>query len=420
MNYYSFEEAKRRVTSTTRDASPSIESRVKAILDRVNLEKDEALFSLTLQLDKVKLTSLRVQRSSIDAAYQSVGVDVVTSLKKAKTNIERFHRLQRYEPFEYEDNGRIIGQKVTPIQRVGLYIPGGTASYPSSVLMNAIPAQLAGVKELVLVSPPNQNGLIAPAILVAADLCGISEIYTVGGAQAIAALAYGTPTIRRVDKIVGPGNQYVAKAKALVSSFVGIDTVAGPSEVCILADAKSNPTYIAADLLAQAEHDALSRAICISNDKKLLTDVENEVNRLLPTLSRNEIARQAIVDYSMLIFVENEEEMVELVNAIAPEHLQLMTQDAWDLKNKITNAGAMFIGPYTPEPVGDYMAGPNHTLPTSSFARFASGLSTYDFLKRTSYVSYNASAFAEDKDDIIRLANEEGLTAHALSMKVRK
>jgi len=420
MTIYSYLEALSTFRPRKVTASSETDTAVMAILKRVSIEQDKALFAYTQAFDKVTLTSLKVSQDTIKNAYQRVDQAVIASLIKAKKNIETYHQKQTYQAFEYERDGRLIGQKITPIRRVGLYIPGGTAAYPSSVLMNAVPAMLAGVNEIVLVSPPSQDGLISPLILVAADLCGIKEIYSVGGAQAIAALAYGTETIARVDKIVGPGNQFVTKAKALVSSFVGIDTVAGPSEVCIVADQDSNPTYIAADMLAQAEHDPLSRAICIANNLSVLQAVDKEITHLLKTLNRQAIAKTAIDQGGMLILVDNDTQVIELVDTIAPEHLELLTSNAWDLKDKITNAGAMFIGPYTPEPVGDYMAGPNHTLPTSGFARFASGLSTYDFLKRTSYVSYQRSAFESDKEDIIRLAEAEGLTAHALSMKVRK
>ncbi len=420
MTIYSYAEALAKFQSRKISVTRQVDTTVLEILQRVSVDKDQALFAYTHQFDNVLLTSLRVDQLTIKNAYKFVDDAVVQSLLKAKKNIETYHQLQKYQAFEYEQNGRIIGQKITPIRRVGLYIPGGTAAYPSSVLMNAVPAILAGVEEMVLVSPPRQDGSIAPVILVAADLCGIKEIYTVGGAQAIAALAYGTESIPRVDKIVGPGNRYVAKAKALVSTMVGIDTIAGPSEVCIVADQNSNPTYIAADMLAQAEHDQDSRAICIANNLDLLKAVEKELTRLLKTISRQAIAQASLDQEGMLILVENDTQAIELVNTLAPEHLELLTQHAWALKDNIHHAGAMFIGPYTPEPIGDYLAGPNHTLPTSGFARFASGLSTYDFLKRTSYVSYSRLAFQEDQADVIRLAEAEGLTAHALSIKVRQ
>jgi histidinol dehydrogenase len=419
MTIYSYAEALAKFQTRTDSMTQNDDTTVFDIIQRVRVEQDKALFAYTYEFDNVMLTSLRVDEQTIKDAYSFVDKAVVQSLLKAKKNIETYHSKQRYEAFEYELNGRIIGQKITPIHRVGLYIPGGTASYPSSVLMNAVPAMLAGVEHIVLVSPPRQDGRIAPVILVAADLCGIKEIYTVGGAHAIAALAYGTESIPRVDKIVGPGNRYVAKAKALVSTVVGIDTIAGPSEVCIVADEDSNPTYIAADMLAQAEHDHHSRAMCIATSRDVLKAVDHELTRLLKTISRQAIAQTSLDQRGMLIFVENNTQVIELVNTLAPEHLELLTRDAWNLKDTIHHAGAIFIGPYAPEAVGDYVAGPNHTLPTSGFARFASGLSTYDFLKRTSYVHYSRSAFQDDQADVIRLAEAEGLTAHALSMKVR-
>ena len=420
MNYYSYEEALKKIEiSRTDDSSLDLDNTVKSVISQVIQRQDQALYEYTKTFDHVSLKRLKITPQEIKEAYKEVSKEVIESLLKAKKNIETYHQKQSYDTFEYENKGRLIGQKVTAIGRVGLYIPGGTASYPSSVLMNAVPALIAGVKEIVLVSPPNKEGKIASSILVAADLCGIKEIYSVGGAQAIAALAYGTETIQKVDKIVGPGNQYVAKAKALVSSVVGIDTIAGPSEVCIIADKDTNPTYIAIDMLAQAEHDPNSRSICISTNLNILKAAEGEIKRLIQDLSRKEIALQSINQESMLIYVKEEVQCIDFVNTLAPEHLEILTANPFEIKDLIVNAGAIFLGPYTPEPVGDYIAGPNHTLPTSSFARFQSGLSTYDFLKRTSYVYYSKEAFFEDKEDIIRLAETEGLTAHALSIKVR-
>ena len=401
------------------DTQKTVEDKVNTIIQAVKVNGDDALRRYTETFDLVKLESLNVSQQDIQEAYLNVSNNVKAALQKAIINIQTYHQQQRYDSFEYEVNGRFIGQKVTPIFRVGLYIPGGTASYPSTVLMSAIPAIIAGVKEIVLISPPNQQGNIAPSILVAADMLGITKIFKVGGAQGIAALTFGTKSIPKVDKIVGPGNQYVATAKKLVSGIVGIDTIAGPSEVVILADASSNPAFIAADMLAQAEHDTLAKAICISTSEALLKEVNKELQRQLSLLSRETIARTAIEQEGALILVDTIDEGIELINRIAPEHLELLCEDAMCIKDSILNAGAIFIGPYTPEPVGDYMAGPNHTLPTSGVARFSSGLSTYDFLKRTSYVSYTKDAFLEDQQAIIDLAEEEGLTAHAASIKVR-
>lgn len=420
MNFYTKETYINKLNSQLSfDTQKTVEDNVNTIIEAVKVNGDDALRRYTEMFDRIKLESLRVSQQDIQEAYLNVSDHIKAALQKAITNIQTYHQKQRYDSFEYEVNGRLIGQQVTPINCVGLYIPGGTASYPSTVLMSAIPAIIAGVKEIVLISPPNQQGKIAPAILVAADMLGIKTIFKVGGAQGIAALTFGTETIPKVDKIVGPGNQYVATAKKLVSGIVGIDTIAGPSEVVILADASSNPAFIAADMLAQAEHDTLAKAMCISTSESLLKEVNKELQRQLSSLSRETIARTAIEQEGALILVDAIDEGIELINRIAPEHLELLCEDAFKIKDRILNAGAIFIGPYTPEPVGDYMAGPNHTLPTSGVARFSSGLSTYDFLKRTSYVSYSKDAFLEDQQAIIDLAEEEGLTAHAASIKVR-
>ena len=396
-----------------------IDDKVKAIIEDVKQHQDEALRRYTKTFDRVEIDSFLVSQQDMNDAYLQVSEAVKDSLKKAIMNIRTYHEKQTYTSFEYENNGRIIGQKITPIDKVGLYIPGGTASYPSTVLMSTIPAIIAGVKDIVLISPPNEKGNIAPSILVAADMLKIKNIFKIGGAQGIAALTFGTQTIPKVDKIVGPGNIYVATAKKLVSGLVGIDTIAGPSEVVILADESSNPIFIAADMLAQAEHDTQAKAICISTSQVVLEAVEIELQRQLLLLSREAIARTSIENEGALILVDSIDEGIKLINRIAPEHLELLCQDAFKTKDRIDHAGAIFIGAYTPEPVGDYMAGPNHTLPTSSVARFSSGLSTYDFLKRTSYVSYSKQAFLEDQKSIIDLAEEESLTAHAASIKVR-
>ena len=396
-----------------------VDDKVKAIIEDVRQNKDEALRRYTKTFDRVEIDSFLVSQQDMNDAYLQVSEAVKDALKKAIMNIRTYHEKQTYTSFEYENNGRIIGQKITPIDKVGLYIPGGTASYPSTVLMSAIPAIIAGVKDIVLISPPNQEGKIAPSILVAADMLKIKNIFKIGGAQGIAALTFGTPSIPKVDKIVGPGNIYVATAKKLVSGLVGIDTIAGPSEVLIFADETSNPVFIAADMLAQAEHDTQAKAICMSTSQVVLEAVEIELQRQLLLLSREAIARTSIENEGALILVDSIDEGINLINRIAPEHLELLCLDAFKIKDRIDNAGAIFIGAYTPEPVGDYMAGPNHTLPTSGVARFSSGLSTYDFLKRTSYVSYSKQAFLEDQQSIIDLAEEEGLTAHAASIKVR-
>lgn len=401
------------------DTDAALEASVKDIIHEVKTYGDDALFKYTKAFDKVELSSLKVSDSEISKAYLNLESHVKNALIKAIKHITMYHEKQTYPSFEYTFEGRRIGQKVTPIASVGVYIPGGTATYPSTVLMNVIPAQIAGVSHIYIITPPNKDGNVDETILAAASLLKIKDVYKVGGAQGIAALAYGTKTIPKVDKIVGPGNRYVACAKRLVSGIVGIDTIAGPSEVCILADSSSNPVFIAADMLAQAEHDTFAKAICVSDSKEILERVSLEIEAQLKQLSRETIARQSIDTYGACISVSSIEEGIDVVNMIAPEHLELHTKDVNKVLSQIKHAGAIFLGPYTPEPVGDYMAGPNHTLPTSGVSRFSSGLSTYDFLKRTSYVEYSKDAFIEDAEDIIAIAEKEGLSAHAKSIKVR-
>jgi histidinol dehydrogenase len=401
------------------DTDAALEASVKDIIHEVKTYGDDALFKYTKAFDKVELSSLKVSDSEISKAYLNLESNVKNALIKAIKHITMYHEKQTYPSFEYTFEGRRIGQKVTPIASVGVYIPGGTATYPSTVLMNVIPAQIAGVSHIYIITPPNKDGNVDETILAAASLLKIKDVYKVGGAQGIAALAYGTKTIPKVDKIVGPGNRYVACAKRLVSGIVGIDTIAGPSEVCILADSSSNPVFIAADMLAQAEHDTFAKAICVSDSKEILERVSLEIEAQLKQLSRETIARQSIDTYGACIYVSSIEEGIDVVNTIAPEHLELHTKDVNKVLSQIKHAGAIFLGPYTPEPVGDYMAGPNHTLPTSGVSRFSSGLSTYDFLKRTSYVEYSKDAFIEDAEDIIAIAEKEGLSAHAKSIKVR-
>jgi histidinol dehydrogenase len=401
------------------DTDAALEASVKDIIHEVKTYGDDALFKYTKAFDKVELSSLKVSESEISKAYLNLESHVKNALIKAIKHITMYHEKQTYPSFEYTFEGRRIGQKVTPIASVGVYIPGGTATYPSTVLMNVIPAQIAGVSHIYIITPPNKDGNVDETILAAASLLKIKDVYKVGGAQGIAALAYGTKTIPKVDKIVGPGNRYVACAKRLVSGIVGIDTIAGPSEVCILADSSSNPVFIAADMLAQAEHDTFAKAICVSDSKEILERVSLEIEAQLKQLSRETIARQSMDTYGACIYVSSIEEGIDVVNTIAPEHLELHTKDVNKVLSQIKHAGAIFLGPYTPEPVGDYMAGPNHTLPTSGVSRFSSGLSTYDFLKRTSYVEYSKDAFIEDAEDIIAIAEKEGLSAHAKSIKVR-
>lgn len=415
----SFNDFKQSLSFTNDFSDQLLETSVKEIISGVKSLGDKALFDYTKALDRVEITSLKVSESLIENAYQNLEERVKKALIKAIKHITIYHEKQTIPSFEYVLEGRRIGQKVTPIQSVGVYIPGGTATYPSTVLMNVIPAKIAGVEKIVIVSPPGRDGQIDQTILAAAFMLDIKDIFMVGGAQAIAALAYGTETIPSVDKIVGPGNRYVASAKRLLSGIVGIDTIAGPSEVCILGDKDANPLFIASDMLAQAEHDTFAKAIVVSDSQDLLDQVTLEIERQLPLLSREGIARQSIESYGACVKVTSMEEGIAVVNTIAPEHLELHTKDNNAILNQIKHAGAIFMGPYTPEPVGDYIAGPNHTLPTSGVSRFSSGLSTYDFLKRTSYVEYSKEALLNDSEDIIAIAEKEGLSAHAQSIKVR-
>lgn len=417
--FLSFNDFKQSLSFTNDFSDQLLETSVKEIISGVKSLGDKALFDYTKALDRVEITSLKVSESLIENAYQNLEERVKKALIKAIKHITIYHEKQTIPSFEYVLEGRRIGQKVTPIQSVGVYIPGGTATYPSTVLMNVIPAKIAGVEKIVIVSPPGRDGQIDQTILAAAFMLDIKDIFMVGGAQAIAALAYGTETIPSVDKIVGPGNRYVASAKRLLSGIVGIDTIAGPSEVCILGDKDANPLFIASDMLAQAEHDTFAKAIVVSDSQDLLDQVTLEIERQLPLLSREGIARQSIESYGACVKVTSMEEGIAVVNTIAPEHLELHTKDNNAILNQIKHAGAIFMGPYTPEPVGDYIAGPNHTLPTSGVSRFSSGLSTYDFLKRTSYVEYSKEALLNDSEDIIAIAEKEGLSAHAQSIKVR-
>ncbi|WP_432352419.1 histidinol dehydrogenase [Sporosarcina sp. A2] len=399
----------------------SVEPAVKTIIDRVQQFKDAELLALTEQFDGVKLTELRVAKQEINDAYEKIPSSLLRALKEAKERIHRFHQYQKEESWQIEpEPGVLLGQHVRPLASAGIYIPGGKASYPSTVLMNAIPAKIAGVKRLVLTTPPEKNGSIHAAVLVAADLCGVDEIYKVGGAQAIAALAYGTESIQPVYKITGPGNAYVACAKKLVFGKVSIDMIAGPSEVCIWADAQTNLAYAAADLLAQAEHDEDASACCIAPSLQYAQALSEEVWRQLEQLDRRDIAQKSIEENGWIAVVESDEEAVALINELAPEHLEIMTEDPERMLEDIHNAGAIFLGPYSPEALGDYMAGPNHTLPTSGTAKFSSPLGVYDFIKKTSVIRYNESALKSVADSIIELAQTEQLTGHAQAIRVRK
>ncbi len=393
---------------------------VQNILKDVKKNKDKALRKYTSLFDQVDIENFRVSNAEILEAYSKIDEDLKNDLKIAYNNIKLFHEKQLTKGYTFEvEKENYLGQMVTPISRVGIYVPGGTATYPSTVLMNAIPAIVAGVKEIVMITPPDKDGKVSDIILTAAKIAGITEIYKVGGAQGIGALAYGTETIQPVSKIVGPGNIYVALAKKEVFGTVGIDMIAGPSEILIYADKDSNPKFIAADLLSQAEHDELAKVILVTKSKELIKNVKTELSRQLELLSRNEIATKAIKNNGFAVLINSETQAIQVINEVAPEHLELLAKSADKIIPKITNAGAIFVGEFSPEPLGDYIAGPNHTLPTSGTAKFASPLSVDDFTKKTSYIRFTKEGLKAYKDSIIRIANKEGLTAHANAIKVR-
>jgi histidinol dehydrogenase len=392
---------------------------VNDIITDVKNNRDAACKKYTKLFDKVSISSFKIKQEEIDEAYKNVDKELISDLQKAYQNIINYHEKQYPKEYFINDDGSVLGQLIRPIERVGMYVPGGTAAYPSTVLMNAAPAFIAGVEKRVMITPPNEDGSISPVLLVAASIANISEIYKIGGAQGIAALAYGTETIPKVDKIVGPGNIYVAMAKKQVSGVCGIDMIAGPSEVVIIADETANPKFIAADLLAQAEHDTLAQSILLTTSTKLAKDVNIELERQMNYLSRKEILAQSISNKGAIILVDSIDEAISLSNKIAPEHLELVFENAEEKVKDVINAGAIFIGEYSPEPVGDYFAGPNHTLPTSGTARYSQALNVTDFVKRISYIKYSKKSLDENKDSIIRIAKAEGLTAHANSIEVR-
>ena len=398
------------------------EERVAAILHTVKTEKDQALFGFTKQFDGVELSAetIRVTDAEILEAYEKVDPSLVDIIRKAKANIQEYHEKQRqFSWFDSKPNGTMLGQKVTPLQRVGVYVPGGKAVYPSSVLMNIMPAKVAGVDEIVMVTPPGKDGKVNPNTLVAAKEAGADVIYKVGGAQAIAALAYGTESIPKVDKIVGPGNIYVALAKKAVYGHVSIDSIAGPSEILVIADDTANPRYVAADLLSQAEHDELASAILVTTSEKLANEVSEQVEHFVEELSRTEIMRKSLDNYGYILIADTMEDVIDIANEIASEHLEIMTNDPYDVMMKVRNAGAIFVGEYSSEPLGDYFAGPNHVLPTNGTAKFFSALSVDDFIKKSSIIAYSREALEAIHDDIENFAKAEQLTAHANSIKVR-
>lgn len=397
-----------------------VDAIVDEIIANVRADGDAALKMYGEKFDKAKLDALEVSEAELDEAFAAMDEDFIKTLEIARDNISRFHSQQIQKNFVItEEGGVVLGQKYTPIERAGLYVPGGTASYPSSVLMNAIPAKLAGVSEIVMTTPPNSEGKIAPAILAAAKVAGVTRIFKVGGAQAIAALAYGTESIPRVDKIVGPGNVFVATAKRKVYGLVDIDMIAGPSEILVLADGSCKPEYVAADMLSQAEHDRLATAVLITTDVKLAVAVADELERQIPLLPREEIARTSIDTNGKIIVAEDMAQAVAAANAIAPEHLELCVDEPFSLLDDIKNAGSIFLGKNVPEALGDYLAGPNHTLPTSGTARFSSPLSVDDFVKKSSFIYYPKAALEKVSDRIIDFAEREGLQAHAKSVAIR-
>ena len=398
----------------------AVEKVVEEIISKVRTVGDYALFDCCRRFDGVELSELAVSEQEISEAKQAVGVEFYEILRTAAKNIYDFHIKQKREGFMFtKEGGQILGQRVLPLKRVGLYVPGGTASYPSSVLMNAIPAQVAGVEEIVMVTPPGKQGKIAAEILAAAEVAGVRKIFKLGGAQAVAALAFGTQTVPAVDKIVGPGNIFVAMAKRKVYGVVDIDMIAGPSEILIIADGMASPRLLAADLLSQAEHDKLATAVLITTDKAQAEAVSAELERQIPLLERAEIARAAIDDNGKIIVTDDLQEAARLSDLIAPEHLELAVADPFALMSRIRNAGSIFLGLHTPEPLGDYFAGPNHVLPTGGTARFSSPLSVDDFIKKSSFIYYTKEALAAVSNEVATFAAREGLTAHARSILVR-
>ena len=398
------------------------EDAVADILAKVKAEGDEALFAFTREFDKVEVTkeTIRVTPEEIEEAYKLVDPSLIDVIKKALVNIRSYHEKQLQNSwFTSTTDGTMLGQKVTALNRVGVYVPGGKAVYPSSVLMNIVPAKVAGVDRIVMTTPPGKDGKVTPVTLVAAHLAGASEVVKVGGAQAIAALAYGTESIPKVDKIVGPGNIFVALAKKTVYGHVSIDSVAGPSEILVLADETANPRYVAADLLSQAEHDELASAILVTTSRELAEQVSKEVDTFVASLSRKEIISKSLENYGYLLIADNMDEAIDVVNEIASEHLEIITKNPFDTMTRVKNAGAMFLGEYSSEPLGDYFTGPNHVLPTNGTAKFFSPLSVDDFIKKSSVISYSREALEEAHEDIIKFAKAEHLTAHANSIAVR-
>ncbi len=400
-------------------SSMDVSGLVSDIIANVRKNDDSALFEYCEKFDRARLEQLEVSSQEIEEAFSSVEPEFVRILKKAAENIRNFHSKQVRNSFILDEDGVVMGQKVIPIEKVGIYVPGGTAAYPSTVLMDSIPAKIAGCKEIVMVTPPNKEGKVAPVILAAAKIAGVDRIFKVGGAQAVAALAYGTKSIPRVDKIVGPGNAFVAEAKRQVFGRVAIDMIAGPSEILIVADETCSAKIVAADMLSQAEHDRLASAVLVTDSRALANEVAQELERQLENLERREIARDSIDNNGKIIVAENIDIAIDIANEIAPEHLELCMENPFDYLDKVKNAGSIFMGKNCPEALGDYLAGPNHTLPTSGTARFSSPLSVDDFVKKSQYTYYTKNALEKVYEDVAYFAKKEGLTAHAKSALVR-
>ena len=397
------------------------ESTVSDIVNTVRNDGDKAIFAYTKKFDGADINSsnIVVTNEEIEEAYKIVPNELVEVIRKALVNIESYHAKQKQNSWFTSEEGIILGQKVTPLAKVGVYVPGGKAVYPSSVLMNIMPAKVAGVPEIYMCTPCNKEGKVNPSTLVAANEAGVSKIFKCGGAQAIAAMAFGTESIPKVDKIVGPGNIFVALAKKSVFGYVSIDSIAGPSEILVLADETANPTYVAADLLSQAEHDELASAILVTTSEKLADEVEKEIERFVKILSRKDIIQKSLENFGYLLVADNKKDAIDCVNAIASEHLEIVTSNPFEDMTYVKNAGAIFLGQYSSEPLGDYFAGPNHVLPTNGTARFFSPLSVDDFIKKSSIISYSREALEAVYPDIVKFANNEQLTAHANSIKVR-
>lgn len=420
------EEARTNILENLLKRSPNsygeFEGRVNEIIENVRANRDAAIFDYTKRFDGagINAENILVTEDEIKEAYEKVDEKLLTVIRKALVNIRKYHEKQRqYSWFDSEESGIILGQKVTALEKVGVYVPGGKAVYPSSVLMNIVPAKVAGVKTIVMTTPPGKDGKVNPATLVAAKEAGVDAIYKVGGAQAIAALAFGTESVPKVDKIVGPGNIYVALAKKAVFGFVSIDSIAGPSEIMVLADETANPRFVAADLLSQAEHDEMASAILVTTSRDLAEQVSKEVEGFVAQLSRKEIIQKSLDNYGYILVAESMDEAIATVNEIASEHLELVTNNPFETMTKIRNAGAIFVGEYSSEPLGDYFAGPNHVLPTNGTAKFFSPLSVDDFIKKSSIISYSREALEPIYKDIVQFAECEQLTAHANSIRVR-